>query len=112
MISPQTRIALHSEVREGYGHAHARIPDDLVMAFARVGIHEWTIWRSGRHAFHLVICDDWDAAVAALEDEPANVAWQQTIGPYVELYRDTDGAPGFAPLEVVWDLATQRKGGS
>lgn len=108
MPSLPVRIALHSEVRDGYDAAHARIPDDLVAAFARVGIHEWTIWRSGSHMFHLVVCDDWDAAIAALDEEPANARWQEQIGPYVELYRDSNAEPGFAPLAVVWDLATQR----
>ena len=102
------RIALHSEVRDGYVEAHARIPEDLAMTFARVGIHEWTIWRSGDHMFHLVVCDDWDAAIAALEDDPANTDWQRTIGPYVEVYRDSEGRPEFAPLALVWDLEAQR----
>jgi L-rhamnose mutarotase len=108
MTYTPARIALYSEVREGYVEAHARIPDDLVAAFARVGIHEWTIWRSGARMFHLVVCDDWDAAIAALDGDPANARWQEHIGPYVELYRHAAGEPGFAPLAVVWDLATQR----
>ncbi|QEO14602.1 L-rhamnose mutarotase [Agromyces intestinalis] len=105
------RIALHSEVRDGYVEAHVRIPDDLAEAFPRVGIHEWTIWRSGNHMFHLVACDDWDAAVTALDDEPANVDWQATIGPFVEVYRDASGDPGFEPLDIVWDLRAQRAEG-
>ena len=110
MTHAALRIALHSEVRDGYVEAHARIPDDLAEAFGRVGIHEWTIWRSGEHMFHLVVCDDWDAAIAALDDEPANVRWQESIGPFVEVYRDADGEPGFAPLAAVWDLQKQSAG--
>ena len=106
------RIALHSEIREGaiddYRTNHARIPDDLAATFARIGIHEWTIWRSGHRLFHLVECDDWDAAVAALADDPADHAWQADIGRFVELFRDADGAEGTAPLEQVWDLSAQR----
>ncbi|BDZ64059.1 L-rhamnose mutarotase [Agromyces mangrovi Wang et al. 2018] len=102
------RIALHSTVREGYIEQHASIPEDLVDTFARVGIHNWTIWRSGEHMFHLVECDDWDAAMAAIEEDPANLRWQATIGPYVELYRDSDGEPGFVPLAEVYDLRRQR----
>jgi len=70
------RVALHSTLRsgaiDGYRTAHLRIPDDLVAAFDRVGIHEWTIWRSGDRLFHLVLCDDFDAAMRALEHDPAN----------------------------------------
>ena len=108
MISTGDRVALHSEVRDGYTEAHAGIPDDLLAAFARVGIHEWTIWRSGARMFHFIVCDDWDAAIVALEDEPANARWQERIGPYVECYRDADAERSFAPLAVVWDLAAQR----
>ena len=110
MINTAVRIALHSEVRDGYVEAHARIPDDLIEAFGRVGIHEWTIWRSGDHMFHLVVCDDWDAAITALADEPANLRWQESIGPFVEVYRDADGEPGFVPLAAVWDLQKQSAG--
>lgn len=108
------RIALHSEIRAGaiadYEAHHARIPDDLVVAFARVGIREWTIWRSGHRLFHLVECDDWDAAVAALGDDPADHAWQADIGRFVELFRDGDGdgRQGAQPLSEVWDLRAQR----
>ncbi|MFJ8790637.1 L-rhamnose mutarotase [Streptomyces sp. NPDC102462] len=109
------RVALHSEIREGavdlYRERHLRIPDDLVAVFGRLGIHDWTIWRSGRRLFHLVDCDDWDAASAALPQEPADQAWQRDIGRFVELFRDADGEEGAGPLELIWDLAAQRDGG-
>lgn len=108
-------VALHSVLRsgavDGYRAAHARIPDALDAAFARVGIHGWTIWRSGERLFHLVDCDDFDAALTALDDDPANVAWQASIGRWVEVFRDADGAAGLAPLEAVWSLAAQRADG-
>ncbi len=106
------RVALHSIVREGYRDEHARVPDELMEVFERVGIHEWTIWRSGDRMFHLVVCDDFDDAIARIAQEPANLSWQARIGPFVEHYRDSDGARGFAPLDQVWDLAGQRAGDS
>ena len=106
------RIALHSEIREGaigrYLDEHRAIPEALVETFGRIGILDWTIWRSGRRLFHLVECEDWDAARAALADDPADRAWQATIGPFVELFRDAEGDEGTAPLDEVWDLARQR----
>ncbi|WP_028051232.1 L-rhamnose mutarotase [Cellulomonas sp. URHD0024] len=104
-------VALHSELRsgavDGYRAEHRRIPDDLATSFARVGIHDWTIWRSGERLFHLVTCDDFDAAMAELADDPANERWQATIGEFVEAFRDADGTAALAPLEQVWSLATQ-----
>ncbi|WP_033338820.1 L-rhamnose mutarotase [Catenuloplanes japonicus] len=105
------RIALHSVVQPGtaeeYLRLHARVPDDLLPAFARAGIHDWTIWRSGERLFHLVDCDDWDAAVAVLDTEPANAAWQRTIGRVVREFHGPDGKPAFAPLAEVWQLTDQ-----
>lgn len=107
------RIALHSELRPGaiagYLDAHRVIPADLAATFARIGIHDWSIWRSGHRLFHLVECDDWDAAVAALDEDPANAVWQRDIGEFVELFRDTDGDEGFRALELVWRLVDQNR---
>ncbi len=106
------KVALHSEIRAGaeasYIERHTTIPDDLVAAFERLGIHDWTIWRSGTRLFHLVDCDDWDAALTALRDDPADHAWQADIGRFVVMFRDAAGAEGQAPLHEVWDLREQR----
>jgi L-rhamnose mutarotase len=98
-------VALHSTLRAGreaeYDVVHERIPDDLIEAHRRAGIHDWQIWRSGRSLFHLVDCDDLEAALHALEHDPANERWQAFIGDYVERF---DGAP----LPLVWRMRDQR----
>lgn len=107
------RIALHSEIAPGriagYVEEHVRIPDNLAATFARLGIHDWTIWRSGHRLFHVVDCDDWDSALEALADDPANLEWQARIGPFVALFRDDDGAERMAPLAQVWQLTAQTR---
>lgn len=105
------RVALHSVLREGhesdYERDHAAIPDDLTASFERVGIHDWTIWRSGRDLFHLVDCDDFDAAMGALDADPANERWQRFIGPHIaQLVTDPD-RPGAVGLAQVWSLKIQ-----
>ncbi len=106
------RIALHSEIQpgliDGYVANHETIPDDLVETFSRIGIHSWTIWRSDHRLFHLVECDDWDAARAALANDAADARWQATIGPYVRYFLDAEGGQETAPLHEVWDLNAQR----
>ncbi|MDL9977803.1 L-rhamnose mutarotase [Microbacterium sp. ASV49] len=103
------RVALHSILREGhevaYEEDHAAIPDDLVAAFARLDIHDWTIWRSGRHLFHLVDCDDFTAAIVALGTDPANEDWQRVIGRHVERFVDPPEGVG---MPQVWSLTRQR----
>ncbi|WP_026875487.1 L-rhamnose mutarotase [Jiangella gansuensis] len=115
------RVALHSVLRPGarqdYEREHDRIPADLVETFARIGIHDWTIWRSGDHLFHLVECDDFDAAMRALEDDPANARWQAHIGRFVDRFLsaddgDGDGGGAPTPIRPVWDLGAQRSAGS
>jgi L-rhamnose mutarotase len=112
------RVALHSVIAEGqaagYEEAHVRIPDDLVASFARVGIHHWTIWRSGRHLFHLVEADDFAEAMRLLQDDPTNRRWQESIGPYVDGFENTSGGvvAGDADmmLREVWALSRQAEG--
>jgi len=37
---------LHPGSDADYDEAHERIPDELIEAHRRVGIHDWRIWRS------------------------------------------------------------------
>lgn len=105
------RYTLHSRLVAGgeraYERAHEVVPMDLVRSFERVGIASWTIWRAGRDLFHLVEADDFAAALRALATDPADIAWQQTIGVFVEGFVGPDGEPGTVPLTEVWDLRQQ-----
>lgn len=106
------RVALHSVVRDGheagYEAAHATIPEDLAASFARVGIRDWTIWRSGRDLFHLVDCDDFVAAMDALATDEANQRWQAFIGRFVDHFETTGEGPQGMIVGQVWSLAGQR----
>ncbi|SDY84795.1 L-rhamnose mutarotase [Herbiconiux ginsengi] len=110
------RVALHSLTRDGaesgYDQTHAVIPAALAARFAELGIHDWTIWRSGRHLFHLVECDDFLAAMAALDGDPVNAEWQATIGPFVDHFEVNGVGEGDAglPVPLVWRLRTQVEG--
>jgi L-rhamnose mutarotase len=108
------RVALHSVLREGheaaYEEAHVVIPDGLATSFARLGIHDWTIWRSGRDLFHLVECDDFAAAMRALDDDPANQRWQAFINRHVDHFVTSAEGPEGMVLGRVWRLEEQRLG--
>ena len=108
--SKPQRVALHSVLRaghiDGYRQDHARVPDDLAEAYQQVGIYEWEIWRSGLHIFHLVTCDDFDAAMKALETHPANDAWMASIGVHIDRFEGPDGE-GLIPSEPLWTLMGQ-----
>ncbi|WP_426626046.1 L-rhamnose mutarotase [Leifsonia sp. McL0607] len=107
------RVALHSVLREGhestYEEAHTAIPADLAASFARLGIHDWSIWRSGRDLFHLVECDDFAAAMRALDDDLANQRWQAFITHHVDHFVTSAEGPEGMVLGEVWRLRTQRE---
>jgi L-rhamnose mutarotase len=92
----------------GYEKAHATVPADLVESFGRFGIHDWVIWRSGRHLFHLVECDDFGAAMRALALDPANQRWQEFINVYVDHFEMSGGEPEGIMIPEVWGLNRQK----
>ena len=105
-------IALHTRLKPGhvdsYAQDHARIPDELADIFARVGITEWHIWRSGLDLFHSVECEDWGRATAQLAQEPAEHAWQQFIGQHLDRTVREDDEPSTPLMHPVWTLSGQQ----
>ena len=104
------RVALHSVLRPGqeaaYEQAHAAIAGELMASLRRAGIRDWTIWRSGTDLFHLVDCDDFDAAMARLAEDPVNQRWQQDVALYVDHFV-TDADEAQLALRLVWTLTVQ-----
>ena len=105
------KVALHSVLRDGqeeaYEREHATIWPDVLAALQRVGVREWTIWRSGRHLFHVVDADDFAGAMATLEHDPVNERWQAHMAAFVDHFEtDPDGAAGLG-IRHVWTLSEQ-----
>jgi L-rhamnose mutarotase len=101
-----TRLALHSRLiagtEESYAIEHARVWPELIVVMNNAGISDWSIWRSGRDLFHLVECDDFEAAVAQLRDDPVDQRWQQHMSQFVEGFAENG-----APLQHVWTMSEQ-----
>lgn len=104
------QVALHTTLKPGheqdYLRDHQTIPVDLVATFGRIGILDWKIWRSGRDLFHLVECDDFAAAMVALETDPANQKWQAFINEHVAGMVSFGDGVGY-PMPQVWTLKDQ-----
>lgn len=102
-------VALHTVLAEGseadYERVHEQIPAEVASALRGAGVHEWRIWRSGRHLFHLVEVDDYRAMRRALADLPANLAWQATVAPFMEVADDYAGDDD--GIAEVWRLTSQ-----
>ncbi|TWD80396.1 L-rhamnose mutarotase [Kribbella amoyensis] len=110
------RLALHSRLlpgtEESYEREHARVWPELIAVMRAAGIRDWSIWRSGRDLFHLVDCDDFEAAVAVLATDPVDQRWQQHMSQFVEGFAaNPDGAAGQA-LRHVWTMSEQDQLGS
>jgi L-rhamnose mutarotase len=102
-------IALHTILKAGrepdYDSVHESIPADLASALMANGVHDWRIWRDGRDVFHVVDVDDYDAMRASLRDLPANLEWQQTVGPLFDVPDSYEG--GDSGIAHVWSLSEQ-----
>lgn len=108
------RVVLHSVLREGqesaYELAHAKIRPDLMASLQSAGIHDWAIWRSGRDLFHLVDCEDFDAAMKTLAGDPVNACWQTEMAQYVDHFVNAAGDSELGISQWVWTLTTQLEG--
>lgn len=108
--TPQ-RVALHAVLRDGqvgvYREKHARVPDELAQLFSDAGIHEWDMWRSGRHVFHLVVCDNFEDAMARISASPINDRWMDYIGIHIDRFEGAD-SEGLTPSEPIWSLSAQK----
>ena len=60
------RTRLKPGMEEAYEKAHSQVWPDLVTVQRELGIEHWRIFRHGIDLFHVVECDDFDRAVAAL----------------------------------------------
>jgi L-rhamnose mutarotase len=104
-------VVLHSVLKDGqernYETAHAEVPEDLLASLVRSGIRDWTIWRSGRHLFHLVECEDFAAAMSQLEVDPVNERWQKFIAQFVDHFEANGDGHEAMTLPRVWSLRAQ-----
>jgi L-rhamnose mutarotase len=90
-----------------YEHAHADVPAELVAAIRAAGATSWTIWRSGTDLFHVIDCEDYAAMLAALRDNPVNVAWQSRMAELLDTVHDYSAPGARASLPVAWQLPLQ-----
>jgi L-rhamnose mutarotase len=86
------RTRLKPGMEEAYEKAHAQVWPELVSAQRELGIESWLIFRHGVDLFHVVECDEFDRAVAALSENPIDQRWQAEMARYVVVADDEKGA--------------------
>jgi L-rhamnose mutarotase len=77
------RTRLKPGMEEAYDKAHAEVWPELVRAQLDLGIKHWQIFRHGVELLHVVECDDFDRATAALSQRPIDQRWQREMSRYV-----------------------------
>ncbi len=87
---------------EAYDKAHATIWPEMRAAQQEVGIKRWMIFRDGLDLFHVVECDDFDGAMAALESMPVDQRWQAEMAKFV-VQRDDGRGGATVRLKLVYD---------
>ncbi|NRQ36510.1 L-rhamnose mutarotase [Nonomuraea sp. NN258] len=102
------RLALRTRLKPGcaeiYDREHAQIPAELEAVMRANGLHSWRIFRDGLDLFHVVEVDDYAALQAALQDHPADLAWQRRMNRLLD--GDFDKSAG--GLSLVWELTSER----
>jgi L-rhamnose mutarotase len=98
------RTRLRTDSIDRYEAAHRQVPEEVVAAVRQAGFREWHIFRDGPDLFHCIEVDDYEAAIAALSQVPANIAWQSRMAPLTEVAHDQSGATRDA-MHLVWDLS-------
>ena len=78
------RIRIRPDKVDEYVAAHAAVYPELLEAFTRVGIRNYSIFLDGTTAFGYFEADDLAAADAAMADVEANARWQEAMAPLIQ----------------------------
>jgi L-rhamnose mutarotase len=95
------RTRLRPGMAQAYVSAHNAVWPSLIAAQREAGITGWWIFLSGLELFHVAECEDFDAALAALAENPVDQRWQAEMARYTE--PDADGrGPAAERLTLIW----------
>ena len=100
-------VGLHTRLLPGaesrYDALHEAVWPEVLAAIERVGIARWLIFRDGLDLFHYIECDDYEAAIAELADDPVNARWQAEVAPLMAKAHDYSGG-STDRLRVIFEL--------
>jgi L-rhamnose mutarotase len=101
------KVGLHTKLKPGaeseYEAAHAEVWPEVLAGMRAVGITNWTIFRDGLDLFHYIECEDYDAAIAQLSEDPVDQRWQQKMQPLTETSHDLSGE-GRDRMRLIFEL--------
>ncbi|WP_248925902.1 L-rhamnose mutarotase [Paenibacillus hamazuiensis] len=71
-----------------YKERHEHVYPELERRFGEVGIHSYHIFYHEGTLFAYMLVEDFDAAMAQLQNDPANVKWQQFMSDMLKAWED------------------------
>jgi L-rhamnose mutarotase len=80
-----------------YIEAHRNMPPELAIIYRKAGVQDLQICQHGALLFLYLECEDFDAAIASLENNPMEREWQKFISAML------DGGD-FRTLTVIFQL--------
>ncbi|MGD0196788.1 MAG: L-rhamnose mutarotase [Solirubrobacteraceae bacterium] len=96
------RTRLKPGMEEPYRIAHSQIWPELLVAQRKAGIKRWLIFRDGLDLFHSVEADNFEAAIAQLENNPVDKRWQVEMAQYT-VERDDNQGPAARMLPLIYN---------
>lgn len=96
------RTRLKADQVDAYIEAHDNVWPEVAENLKRVGVKQYLIFRDGLDLFHAITCQDWDAALDALREDPVDRRWQEAMAAFTEVPVDMSGSGG--RLDLIFRL--------
>src|SRR5580704_16255431 len=98
------KLRIKQDAIEEYEREHQRVWPELLDKLKQAGISDYSIFRRGQELFLCMRVDNFEQAWQALDRDPVNQRWQQSMARYFEPVPDLQPGERFAMLKEVFFL--------
>jgi L-rhamnose mutarotase len=96
------RLRIKAGAVEGYERDHKSVWPELLAKLKEVGISDYSIFRRDQDLILVMRVDDFEGAWKALDEDPVNLRWQETMAKYFEPVPDLQPGERFAMMKEVF----------
>ena len=99
------KLRIRKEAIDEYEREHQHVWPELLAKLKEVGISDYSIFRRGQDLFLCMRVDDFDRASQALDVDPVNQRWQESMASRLfEPVPDLEPGERFAMMKEVFFL--------
>jgi L-rhamnose mutarotase len=98
------KLRIKPDAIEEYERERTRVWPELLAKLKGAGISDYSIFRRGQDLFPCMRVDDFDRAWDALDHDPVNHRWQESMACLFEDVADARPGERFAMLKEVFHL--------